>query len=39
VLYLIISLGTKGVLEMRGFHIRGRTIEEVPIGLQEDPAR
>ena len=35
VLYLIISLGTKGVLEMRGFHIRGRQIEEVAIGLQE----
>ena len=39
VLYLIISLGTKGVLEMRGFHIRGRAIEEVPIGLQEEPVR
>ena len=39
VLYLIISLGTKGVLEMRGFHIHGRSIEEVPIGLQEEPAR
>ena len=39
VLYLIISLGTKGVLEMRGFHIRGRAIEEVAIGLQEEPAR
>lgn len=38
VLYLIISLGTKGVLEMRGFHIHDRTIEEVPIGLQEAPA-
>ena len=38
-LYLIISLGTKGVLEMRGFHIRGAVIEEIAIGLQEDPAR
>lgn len=36
VLYLIISLSTKGVLEMRGFYIRGRAIEEVPIGLQEE---
>jgi [CysO sulfur-carrier protein]-S-L-cysteine hydrolase len=34
-LYLIISLGTKGVLEMRGFHIRDQRIEEVAIGLQE----
>lgn len=34
-LYLIISLGTKGVLEMRGFHIRGREIMEIAIGLQE----
>lgn len=39
VLYLIISLGTKGVLEMRGFHIRGREIEEVAIGLQDETAR
>ena len=38
VLYLIISLGTKGVLEMRGFQIRGPAIEEIPIGLQEEPA-
>lgn len=37
VLYLIISLGTRGVLEMRGFHIHNRTIEEIPIGLQEEP--
>jgi proteasome lid subunit RPN8/RPN11 len=34
-LYLIISLGTKGVLEMRGFYIRGRAIVETAIGLQE----
>ena len=39
VLYLIISLGIKGVLEIRGFHIHGHVIEEVPIGLQEEPAR
>ncbi len=37
VLYLIISLGTKGVLEMRGFHIRGRAIEEAAIGLLDEP--
>ncbi len=36
VLYLIISLGTQGVLEMRGFHIHGRKIDEVAIGLQEE---
>ena len=35
VLYLIISLGTKGVLEMRGFYIHGRAIVETAIGLQE----
>ncbi len=35
VLYLIISLGTKGVLEMRGFHISGREVVEMSIGLQE----
>jgi proteasome lid subunit RPN8/RPN11 len=39
VLYLIISLGTKGVLEMRGFRIRGHDIEEVPISLREEPVR
>jgi len=39
VLYLIISLATKGVLEMRGFHIRDRGIEEVSVGLQEEPVR
>ena len=38
VLYLIISLATQGVLEMRGFYIRGREIEEVAIGLQEESA-
>ncbi len=35
VLYLIISLGTKGVIEMRGFRIRGREIAEAAIGMQE----
>ena len=38
VLYLIISLGTKGVLEMRGFHIHGRETEEVAIALLDEPA-
>ena len=33
VLYLIISLNTKGVLEMRGFQIHDREIREVAIGL------
>lgn len=35
VLYLIISLGTQGVLEMRGFRIHGREIAEAAIGMQE----
>ena len=39
VLYLIISLSTKGVLEMRGFYIRGQAIEEIAIGLQEESTR
>lgn len=38
-LYLIISLCAKDAPEMRGFHIHGRAIEEVAIGLQEEPAR
>jgi proteasome lid subunit RPN8/RPN11 len=38
-LYLIISLGTKGVLEMRGFRLRGQAIEEIAIGLDEEPVR
>lgn len=33
VLYLIISLGTKGALEIRGFHIHGREAGEVAIAL------
>ena len=38
VLYLIISLGTKGVLEMRGFYMHGREIKETAIALQEESA-
>ena len=33
VLYLIVSLGTKGVLDMRGFRIRDGRIEDVEIGI------
>jgi proteasome lid subunit RPN8/RPN11 len=33
VLYLIVSLGTKGVLEMRGFRLRGERVEDVPVAL------
>ena len=33
VLYLIISLNTKGVLEMRGFQIQNHEIRETAIGL------
>jgi len=33
VLYLIISLNTKGVLEMRGFYLRDRQVEEIGIGI------
>ena len=36
VLYLIISLGTKGQPEMRGFHINGREAREVAITLLDD---
>jgi proteasome lid subunit RPN8/RPN11 len=36
VLYLIISLGTKGQPEMRGFHIHGRETGEVAIALLDD---
>jgi proteasome lid subunit RPN8/RPN11 len=35
-LYLIISLNTKGILEMRGFHIRQQTAQEIPLTLSED---
>jgi len=38
VLYLIISLGTKGLPEMRGFHIHGREIGEVAIILLDESA-
>ncbi|MEK8089971.1 M67 family metallopeptidase [Thermithiobacillus plumbiphilus] len=31
--YLIISLNTKGVLEMRGFRLRGEGVEELEVGL------
>ena len=36
VLYLIISLGTKGAPEMRGFHIHGREAGEVAIALLDE---
>lgn len=35
-LYLIISLNTKGILEMRGFHINQQIAQEVPLILSED---
>jgi proteasome lid subunit RPN8/RPN11 len=35
-LYLIISLSTKGVLEMRGFHIHHKTAQEVVLTLAEE---
>ena len=38
VLYLIISLGTKGAPEMRGFHIHGRVTGEVAIALLDESA-
>jgi proteasome lid subunit RPN8/RPN11 len=34
-LYLIISLNTKGILEMRGFDISQQTIQEIPLTLSE----
>jgi len=39
VLYLIISLGTRGVLEMRGFRISENVVDEIPIGLEEASTR
>ncbi len=33
VLYLIVSLGTKGVLDLRGFRIRNAKIEDVEISI------
>jgi proteasome lid subunit RPN8/RPN11 len=38
VLYLIISIGTKGRPEMRGFYIHGREAREVPIALLDESA-
>ncbi len=35
-LYLIISLNTKGILEMRGFKINQKTALEIPLTLSED---
>jgi proteasome lid subunit RPN8/RPN11 len=35
-LYLIISLNTKGVLEMRGFHIHKKTAQEVVLTLADE---
>lgn len=35
-LYLIISLNTKGILEMRGFKITQKTATEVALSLSED---
>lgn len=34
-LYLIISLNTKGILQMRGFYLKPEQIEEVPLALSE----
>ncbi|GAB4363651.1 MAG: CysO-cysteine peptidase [Methylohalobius crimeensis] len=34
-LYLIISLNTKGVLEMRGFRLVDSRIEEIPLAMEE----
>ncbi len=39
VLYLIISLSARDVPEIRGFYIRGQTIEKVDLGVEEDAAR
>ena len=36
VLYLIISLNTKGILEMRGFKIDQKTALEIPLILSDD---
>jgi proteasome lid subunit RPN8/RPN11 len=35
-LYLIISLNTKGILEMRGFRIEQQTAKEIALALSED---
>ena len=34
-LYLIISLNTKGVLEMRGFLLSENSLQEIPLGMEE----
>ncbi len=34
-LYLIISLNTKGVLEMRGFLLSQNSLREIPLGMEE----
>ena len=36
VLYLIISLNTKGILEMRGFKIDHKTAMEIPLIMNDD---
>ncbi len=35
-LYLIISLNTKGILEMRGFKINQKTAQEIPLTLSDE---
>ena len=35
-LYLIISLNTEGILEMRGFKIRQQTAVEIPLMMNDD---
>jgi [CysO sulfur-carrier protein]-S-L-cysteine hydrolase len=35
-LYLIISLNTKGILEMRGFKIHQKTAMEIPLMMNDD---
>jgi hypothetical protein len=35
-LYLIISLNTKGILEMRGFKITNASAVEIPLTLNQD---
>ncbi|MFA5983949.1 MAG: M67 family metallopeptidase [Methylococcaceae bacterium] len=35
-LYLIISLNTKGILQMRGFFIKNKIAQEIPLALSED---
>ena len=35
-LYLIISLNTKGILEMRGFKINQKTAREIPLTMNDD---